>query len=180
LINNYYKYFAKKIIIKGEPKMPSFDITSKVDKHELTNAIDQANREISNRFDFKDSNAKFILSDTEINLVAQSKFQLQQMMTILELKLSKRKIDSRCLKIDEPQESLHEAKQKITIKTGIETETGKKIVKIIKDSKLKVQATIQDNQVRVTGNKRDDLQAAIAILREQQLDISLQYENFRD
>jgi cyclic-di-GMP-binding protein len=160
--------------------MPSFDITSKVDTHELTNAIDQANREVSNRFDFKDSNAKFIFTTDEINLVAQNKFQLQQMMDILELKLSKRKIDPRCLKIDEPKESLHEAKQKITIKTGIDTEMGKKIVKIIKDSKLKVQAAIQDNQVRVTGNKRDDLQTVIAMLRQQHLDIPLQYENFRD
>jgi cyclic-di-GMP-binding protein len=160
--------------------MPSFDIASKVNIHEVTNALDQANREITTRFDFKDSKAKFELNDDKISLRAQNTFQLQQMITILELKLAKRQIDIRCLTIDEPTESLHEAKQIATIKQGIDQALAKKIVKIIKDSGAKVQASIQGEQIRVTGKNRDDLQSTIAMLREQKLELPLQYENFRD
>jgi uncharacterized protein YajQ (UPF0234 family) len=160
--------------------MPSFDIVSKINMHEITNAIDQSNREIANRFDFKDTNAKFELKDNKAVLTAQNNFQLKQMLSILETKCAKRGIDIRCLKINEPQESLHEAKQLIDIKQGIDQETAKKITKFIKDSKVKTQTAIQGEQIRVTGKKRDDLQVVITMLREQKLDLPLQYENFRD
>ena len=161
--------------------MPSFDITSNVDMHELTNAVDQANRELDNRFDFKGSNAKFELAKDNITLTAQNKFQLQQMLPILELKLSKRSIDIRCLKINEPQESLHEAKQTADIKQGIEQDMAKKITKFIKDAKLKVQTSIQGEQIRVTGKKRDDLQQVMAMLKaSDKLEMALQFNNFRD
>jgi len=160
--------------------MPSFDIVSKIDMHEVTNAVDQANREVNTRFDFKNTNAKFELAEDKITLSAQNTFQLQQMITILESKLAKRQIDIRCLNINDPQESLHEAKQLINIRQGIDQELAKKIIKLIKNSKLKVQAAIQGEQIRVTGKKRDDLQEAISMLREQKLDVPLQYENFRD
>jgi uncharacterized protein YajQ (UPF0234 family) len=160
--------------------MPSFDIVSKIDMHEVTNAVDQANREVNNRFDFKNTNAKFELAEDKITLSAQNTFQLQQMLTILETKLAKRQIDIRCLNKKDPQESLHEAKQLINIRQGIDQELAKKITKLIKNSKLKVQAAIQGEQIRVTGKKRDDLQEAIAMLREQKLEVPLQYENFRD
>lgn len=160
--------------------MPSFDIVSKVALHEITNAIDQANREVSTRFDFKDTNARFELSENKITLIAPAKFQLQQMIPILENKLTKRGIDLICLSHEEPQESLHEAKQVINIKQGIDHEVGKKITKVIKDSKIKVQASIMGEQIRVTSKKRDDLQEVIAMLRKEQLGLPLQFENFRD
>lgn len=160
--------------------MPSFDIVSKVDMHEATNAIDQANREIKTRFDFKDSNANFELAENKINLTAANKFQLQQMLPILQAKLSKRNIDISCLEYGDPQESLHEAKQAITIKQGINQELAKKITKLIKDTKLKVQSTIQGEQLRVTGKSRDDLQTIISLLRKEKLELPLQFENFRD
>jgi cyclic-di-GMP-binding protein len=160
--------------------MPSFDIVSKINMHEITNAIDQSNREITSRFDFKDTNAKFEFKDNKATLTAQNNFQLKQMLSILEIKCTKRGIDIRCLKINDPQESLHEAKQLIDIKQGIDQETAKKITKFIKDSKVKTQTAIQGEQIRVTGKKRDDLQVVITMLREQKLDLPLQYENFRD
>jgi hypothetical protein len=160
--------------------VPSFDITSKIDMHELTNAIDQANREIANRFDFKDTGAKFELKKDEILLTAQNTFQLQQMAGILELKIAKRQIDVRCLKSNKPEESLNEARQTMTLRQGIDHDLGKEITKIIKDSKLKVQAAIQGEQIRITGKKRDDLQEVIALLRQQKFELPLQYENFRD
>lgn len=160
--------------------MPSFDIVSKINMHEVTNAIDQSNREIISRFDFKDTNAKFELSDDKVTLTAQNNFQLKQMLVILETKFSKRGIDIRCLKTNDPQESLHEAKQIIDIRQGIDQETAKKITKFIKDSKIKIQTAIQGEQIRVTGKKRDDLQIVINMLREQKLEMPLQYENFRD
>lgn len=160
--------------------MPSFDITSKVDMHEITNAIDQANREIENRFDFKDSKAIFELKKDEIILTAQNTFQLQQMVPILELKMTKRKLDIRCFKINKPEENLSQAKQTLTIQQGINHDLAKEITKLIKGSKLKVQASIQGDQIRVTGKKRDDLQEAIALLNEQKFELPLQYENFRE
>lgn len=160
--------------------MPSFDIVSKVSLHEITNAIDQANREVSTRFDFKDTNAHFEYAENKITLVAPTKFQLQQMIPILETKLTKRGIDLICLTRDEVQESLHEAKQIITIRSGIDHEFGKKITKTIKDSKIKVQTALMGEQIRVTGKKRDDLQQIIGLLRDQQFGIPLQFENFRD
>lgn len=160
--------------------MPSFDIVSKVNLHEVANAIDQANREVSTRFDFKDTNAKFELAAEKITLIAPAKFQLQQMLAILENKFTKRGLDLTCLKHDEPTESLHEARQILTIQQGIQHELAKKIVKFIKDANLKVQTTIQGEQLRVTGKKKDDLQQVIAIVRAQKWDVPLQYENFRD
>jgi uncharacterized protein YajQ (UPF0234 family) len=160
--------------------MPSFDIVSKIDMHEVTNAVDQANREVNTRFDFKNTNAKFELAEDKITLSAQNTFQLQQMLTILETKLAKRQIDIRCLNKKDPQESLHEAKQLINIRQGIDQELAKRITQLIKNSKLKVQAAIQGEQIRVTGKKRDDLQEVIAMSREQKLEVPLQYENFRD
>ena len=160
--------------------MPSFDFVSTVDMHEVTNAVDQANREVNTRFDFKNSGAKFEISNEEITLSAQNTFQLQQMFSILELKLTKRNVDIKHLQQDEPQESVNEAKQTVKIQQGIDQEQAKKITKLIKDSKTKVQAAIQGDQIRVTGKKRDDLQNIIAMLREQKSPIPLQYENFRD
>lgn len=160
--------------------MPTFDIVSKVDQHELVNAIDQANREVKNRFDFKNTNANFELNKNIITLIAPNKFQLQQMQNILEPKLVKRSIDLNCLTHGKINESLHEAKQEITIKHGIDHETGKKINKIIKELQLKVQASTMGDHVRVTAKKRDDLQSVIATLQNEQLGIPLQFENFRD
>ena len=160
--------------------MPSFDIVSEIDLHEVTNAVDQASREVSQRFDFKGTNAKFELKEAVINLSAPADFQLKQMLEILKLKLAKRGIDVACLKIDEPVVTGQTAKQVVTLREGIETELGKKIQRQIKDSKLKVQAALQDKQVRVTGKKRDDLQLAMALLRKTELAVPLQFENFRD
>jgi hypothetical protein len=160
--------------------MPSFDIVSKIDAHELTNAIDQANREVINRFDFKGSNAKFEFSEDKITMTAPNDFQLKQMMDILQNKLAKRNIDLRIMDVQKPEIALHEARQVVNVRQGIDKEIGKKILKFIKDSKLKVQPAIQGDQVRVTGKSRDDLQAAIAFMRESKQEIPLQYENFRD
>jgi uncharacterized protein YajQ (UPF0234 family) len=161
--------------------MPSFDIVSELNAHEVTNAIDQANREIGTRFDFRGTNAKFELKEFVITLQAQADFQLKQMIDILFLKLSKRGIDVICAKIDAPLiVGLNSAKQVVTLRQGIETELGKKIQRLIKDSKLKVQAGIQDKQIRVTGKSRDDLQEAIALVRGAKLDMPFQFTNFRD
>ena len=160
--------------------MPSFDIVSELDEHEVANAVDQANREVGTRFDFKGTDASFELKDLLITLSAKADFQLKQMMDILKLKLTKRGIDVACMKIDEPVFKGQTAKQVVTMRQGIETEMGKKIQRMIKDSKLKVQAAIQDKQVRVSGKSRDDLQDAIALVRGAKLDVPLQFQNFRD
>jgi uncharacterized protein YajQ (UPF0234 family) len=160
--------------------MPSFDIVSEVDPHEVTNAVDQASREVSQRFDFKGTNAKFELKDLVITLSAPADFQLKQMLEILRLKLSKRGIDVACLKVDEPVVTGQTARQVVTLRQGVETELGKKIQRQIKDSKLKVQAALQDKQVRVTGKSRDDLQSAIALVKKGGYDLPLQFINFRD
>ena len=160
--------------------MPSFDVVSELNLHEVANAVDQANREVSTRFDFKGTNAKFELAETVVTLNAQADFQLKQMLDMLMLKLSKRGVDVACVKIDEPVISGQTAKQIVTLRQGIESELGKKIQRLIKDSKMKLQAAIQDKQVRVTGKSRDDLQSAIAMLRNAKLDMPLQYTNFRD
>jgi uncharacterized protein YajQ (UPF0234 family) len=160
--------------------MPSFDIVSELNPHEVANALDQANREVSTRFDFKGTNAKFELKDLVVTLSAPADFQLKQMMDILRLKLTKRGIDIACMKVDEPVVTGQTAKQVATLRQGIDTELGKKIQRLIKDSKLKVQAAIQDKQVRVTGKSRDDLQEAIALIRAAKLELPLQFTNFRD
>jgi uncharacterized protein YajQ (UPF0234 family) len=160
--------------------MPSFDIVSEVDIQEVRNAVDQANREIDTRFDFKGVDAKFEQSETEITLRAEQEFQLNQMMDILRQKLVKRKVDIACMDIHDPEMSLNAARQQVIIKQGIDTVTAKKMVKEIKAGKIKVQAQIQGEQVRVTGKKRDDLQQVISMMRDADYDLPLQFQNFRD
>jgi len=160
--------------------MPSFDIVSEIDLHEVTNAVDQSNREVGQRFDFKGTNAKFELKEALITMTAQADFQLKQMLDILKLKLAKRGIDVACLKVDEPVMTGQTARQVVTLRQGVDTELGKKIQRLVKDSKLKVQAALQDKQVRVAGKSRDDLQAAIALVKKGGFELPLQYTNFRD
>jgi len=160
--------------------MPSFDIVSEFNQHEVTNAVDQASREVDQRFDFKGTDAKFELKEAIVTLSAQADFQLKQMLEILKLKLSKRGIDVACLKIDEPVTTGQTARQVVTLRQGVDTELGKKIQRLIKDSKLKVQAAIQDKQVRINGKSRDDLQSAIAMVKKGSFELPLQFTNFRD
>ncbi|WP_321528587.1 YajQ family cyclic di-GMP-binding protein [Sedimenticola selenatireducens] len=160
--------------------MPSFDIVSEVDIQEVRNAVDQAKREISTRFDFKGTKCSYELNDTEVTLKGEQEFQLNQMMDILRQKMVKRKVDITCMDIKEPETTLNAAIQKVLIKQGIETDTARKMVKMIKGSKLKVQAQIQGDQVRVTGKNRDDLQQVIALFKQTEFDLPLKYINFRD
>lgn len=160
--------------------MPSFDIVSELNQHEVVNAVDQATREVDMRFDFRGTDAKFELKDKLITLSAQADFQLKQMLDILKLRLAKRGIDVQCMKVDEPIVNLARAKQIITLREGIDSEVGKKVQRLIKDSKLKVQAAMQDKQVRVTGKNRDDLQAVMALVRGAKLEMPVQFTNFRD
>ena len=138
--------------------MPSFDVVSEVDMHEVTNAVDQANREVTTRFDFKGTNARYELNESVVSMKAEAEFQLQQMLDILQTKLNRRGVDIACLELAEPQQSGKEVRQEVTIRQGLDSVLSKKIVKLIKDAKLKVQAAIQGDKVRVTGKKRDDLQ----------------------
>ncbi len=160
--------------------MPSFDVVSEVDKHELMNAVDQINREVTSRFDFKGSDAKVELKDSVMNFEAQSEFQLKQMRDIMVNKLTKRGIDTRCLDRSPVEERGLRAYQTITVKQGVDTEAAKKIVKLIKAQKFKVQAAIQGEQVRVTGKKRDELQSVMAFLKDSDIELPLQFTNFRD
>ncbi|HKK04547.1 MAG TPA: YajQ family cyclic di-GMP-binding protein [Gammaproteobacteria bacterium] len=160
--------------------MPSFDVVSEVDMHEVTNAVDQAKREVANRFDFKGTDSHFEHEEAAITLVSESDFQLKQMLDILENKLTKRGIDIACLKIDEPHIAGKQARQTVTLRQGLDTPLAKQIVKLVKDSKLKVQTAIQGEKVRVTGKKKDDLQQVMALLRQADLDLPLQFDNFRD
>ncbi|WP_447593664.1 YajQ family cyclic di-GMP-binding protein [Aquipseudomonas campi] len=159
--------------------MPSFDVVSELDKHELTNAIDNAVKELERRFDLR-GKCSFESKDKTITLTAEADFMLEQMLEILRISLIKRKIDSQCLELKDPYASGKVVKQEVTFREGIDKELAKKIVAHIKDSKLKVQAAIQGEQVRVTGKKRDDLQEAIAALRGKEFGMPLQYNNFRD
>jgi len=160
--------------------MPSFDVVSEVDHHEVANAVDQANREVGTRFDFKGTDSSFEHDENTITMKTGSEFQLQQMLDILYSKLAKRGVDLDCVESGEPELMARTATQVITIQEGIDTDLARKIVKLIKGSKLKVQAAIQGEQVRVTGKKRDDLQAAMNLLREGELGQPLQFKNFRD
>ena len=160
--------------------MPSFDIVSEMDDHELNNAIDQANREVATRFDFKGTKSEFSYDKEVVKLSTESDFQLKQMIDILQAKMVKRGVDVGHLDVQEPNIQHKSATQEIKIKKGIEADVGRKIIKMIKDQKLKVQASIQGDQVRVTGKKRDDLQSVIAFFREAEMGIPLQYVNFRD
>ena len=160
--------------------MPSFDIVSEFDMHELTNAVDQANREVSQRFDFKGVDAKFEQKENVVTMHAQVEFQIDQMLELLKGKLVKRKIDVTALKVEDLELVGQRAQQKVIVQQGVETEVAKKIQKHVKDLKMKVQISIQGDKLRVTGNKRDDLQAVIANLRQQSFGLPLQFDNFRD
>ena len=160
--------------------MPSFDTVSEVDHHELSNAIDQANREIGTRYDFKGSNAKIEQTENQLSLTAESEFQIKQMTPILKEKMSKRGIDVSCLEFSDIVEMNKRASQQVLVREGLDKDLARKIVKLIKDSKIKAQAAIQGDQVRVSGKKRDHLQQIMQLLREADLGIPLQFNNFRD
>lgn len=160
--------------------MPSFDVVSEVDHHELSNALDQANREIGTRYDFKGSHARIESAGNQLTLEAESEFQLNQMLPILKEKMSKRGIDVDCLEFGEVVEMNKRARQAVTVREGLDKDLARKMVKLIKDGKLKVQAAIQGEQLRVSGKKRDDLQQVMQMLRAADLGIPLQFNNFRD
>ncbi len=160
--------------------MPSFDVVSEVDRHELTNAVDQANRELRSRFDFRNVDAKFALDGNVVTQTAPSDFQLKQMLDILRGRLVARGIDLRCLDASDPEVNLSQARQSITIKQGIGQSEAKKIVAAIKAAKLKVETQINGEKLRVIGKKRDELQSAIALLRAGDFTLPLQFENLRD
>ena len=161
--------------------MPSFDIVSEVDMHELANAVDQANRELATRYDFRGVDANYEKSgDKQIVMTSDADFQLVQILEILKTKMVKRGIDVKCLETKDHYGSGKQVKQEVVVRQGLDKDLAKKIVKMIKDAKLKVQPAIQGDQVRVTGKKRDDLQTVIAFLREADLSMPLQYNNFRD
>jgi len=160
--------------------MPSFDVVSDFDQHEASNAVDQANREVQTRFDFKGTGSKFVLEEQVITLTTESDFQLKQMMDILQQKLAKRGVDIACLEEQEPEFSGSEARQKVVLRRGIDADRARKLVKEIKAAKLKVQTAIQGDKLRVSGKKRDDLQSVISLLKDTDAGLPLQYENFRD
>jgi uncharacterized protein YajQ (UPF0234 family) len=160
--------------------MPSFDVVSEVNAHEVANAVDQANRELAQRFDFKDTGARFTLEELTVTLEAQVDFQLKQMLEVLRLRLGKRGIDLACLEMKEPEVTLSAARQQVLLRQGIDAEAARKITRLVKDSKLKIQASIQGEKVRITGKQRDDLQEAIRLLRGAKIDRPLQFNNFRD
>ncbi len=160
--------------------MPSFDVVSEIDLQEVTNAVDQANREVGTRFDFRGVEARFERNEDQVKLTAEADIQLNQMLDILKSKLVKRSIDIGVMEVSDPEHSGKLFHQNILMKQGIDSATSKKMVKMIKDKKMKVQAAIQGEKIRVTGKKRDDLQKVMAMLKEADLDLPLQYENFRD
>jgi len=160
--------------------MPSFDTVSEVDHHELSNAIDQANREIGTRYDFKGSGARIEQTDNQLSLNAESEFQIKQMTPILKEKMSKRGIDVGCLEFSDIVEMNKRASQQVLVREGLDQDLARKIVRLIKDSKIKAQVAIQGDQVRVSGKKRDNLQQIMQLLREANLGIPLQFNNFRD
>ena len=160
--------------------MPSFDTVSEVDTHELSNAIDQANREIANRYDFKGSDAKVLREENNLRIEGQSEFQLDQIFDILVTKMAKREIDVLCLERGKVEEANMRAKQYISLRQGIDKDSARKMVKLVKESKLKVQVAIQGEKLRVTGKKRDDLQKVMSLLKDAGLGLALQFNNFRD
>lgn len=161
--------------------MPSFDIVSEVDKVELHNAVDQANKEITNRFDFKGSDARIELAEYVLTVFADDNFKLDQVYDVLSGKMAKRGIDVKCVERDKAEKvGGNKMKQKVTVKTGVAIELAKNIVRIVKDSKLKVQASIQGEAVRISGAKRDTLQETITLVRKSIRDFPLQFTNFRD
>ena len=160
--------------------MPSFDIKSEIDKHELTNVVDQANRVLKNRFDFKDADAEFKLNDNAILLTAKEDFHIKQMSSVLQEAITKRKMDIRILKPGKVEVANNTARQTINLQEGIDRELAKNITTFIKQSKIKVQASIQGDSVRITGKKRDELQQTIQLIKDQKYDLPLQFDNFRD
>ena len=160
--------------------MPYFDAVSRVDSHELSNAVDQANREVAKRYDLRGSGARFELQPDLITQFAQSEYQLNQLLDILRLRLAARGIDPRSIEPGAVEVNLSEARRKISVRQGIEQVVAKKLVASLKEAKLKVEAQINGDKLRVTGKKRDDLQTAIALLRKCDIDLPLQFENFRD
>ncbi|MDP3295178.1 MAG: YajQ family cyclic di-GMP-binding protein [Nevskia sp.] len=161
--------------------MPSFDVISEVDKHELTNAIDQARRDLGNRYDLRGTDARFEQEDDNvITQFAPTEYQLDQLLEMLRLRLAGRHIDLRCIDLGDVETNLAGARRKITIKQGIEQLQAKKIIAKIKEAKLKVDCQIQGEKLRINGKKRDDLQTTIAFLRKAELEVPLQFENFRD
>ncbi|MFK5894442.1 MAG: YajQ family cyclic di-GMP-binding protein [Pseudomonadota bacterium] len=160
--------------------MPSFDIISEVDLHELSNAVDNANRAISQRFDFKGTNTEVRKVKEEVIISSESEFQVDQVLSIVHTEMVRRKIDINSLDEGSAKANGRQVEKKLQLRQGIDKETAKKIVKLIKDTKVKVQASIQGEQVRVTGKKRDDLQSIMSTLKQQKLDLPLQYTNFRD
>ena len=162
--------------------MPTFDIVSEVDKAEVKNAVDQTNKEVGTRFDFKGTDARIEQAELVLTVFSENEFQLDQVQDILNTKLAKRGVDIKCLEISDKIEKVsgNKVKRACTIKVGIEIELAKKIVRLIKDSKMKVQASIQGDTVRISGKNRDDLQDAIAFTKKSITDFPLQYQNFRD
>ena len=160
--------------------MPSFDIKSEIDKHELTNVVDQANRVLKNRFDFKDADAEFKLNDNSILLTAKEDFHIKQMSSVLQEAITKRKMDIRILKPGKVEVANNTARQTIDLQEGIDRELAKNITTFIKESKIKVQAAIQGDSVRITGKKRDELQQTIQLMKDKKYDVPLQFDNFRD
>lgn len=160
--------------------MPSFDIVSEVDLQEVRNATDQSNREVNTRFDFKGSEAHYDLEDSNVTLHAQSEFQLEQMMDILQLKLVKRSVDISCMEAGKVETANNRARQTVILRQGIDSDTARGIVKAIKGAKMKVQAQIQGEQVRISGKSRDALQGAIALIKQADFGLPLQFTNFRD
>jgi uncharacterized protein YajQ (UPF0234 family) len=160
--------------------MPTFDVVSEVDLHELTNAVDQAGRIVANRFDFKGIDASFEREERTIVVTADAEFQVEQMQDMLRSALVKCDIDPKAMDVGEASPSGKQVKQTIELQNGLPTDVCKTIVKAIKETKIKVQSQIQGDQVRVTGKKRDDLQKVMAMLREMDLDLPLQFTNFRE
>ena len=160
--------------------MASFDIKSEIDHHEITNAVDQANRILQNRFDFKGTGAEFSLADNQITLSAVEEFQIHQMLPILNESLAKRSVDLKSLKPGEVEVATGTASQIMNLQEGIDKELAKKITALVKQSKSKVQASIQEDSVRITGKKRDDLQQIIQLVKDQNFPVPLQYVNFRE
>jgi uncharacterized protein YajQ (UPF0234 family) len=160
--------------------MPSFDTVSEVDLHEVSNAVDQANREIGNRYDFKGSSARVVQSEDQLTIQADNEFQLDQVRDILHFKLAKRGIDLGSLEEGKLETTVNQARQALRVQQGISQDIAKRIVKLVKDAKFKVQASVQGDKVRVTGKNRDDLQKVIAMLKGAEIELPLQYNNFRD
>lgn len=160
--------------------MPSFDVVSEIDMHQLANAVDQANRVVGTRFDFKGVDASFTRDENRVELVADAEFQIEQMVDILKGTVHKTGIDIACIEEGELTLSGKQAKKELVFRQGIDADLARKIVKLVKEQKMKVQAAIQGEQVRITGKKRDDLQAVIALLKSSDIDLPLQYQNFRD